>query len=148
MEQPRATKGAYIEETALNTNLEAADEIARQLRIRDLGGLVVIDFIDMYSSDNRAKVFNDFKNFLDGIYFLENCRLNIAVEQNLKSFLKLKGDRTIVIIAHRLSTIRNCDNILVIRNSNVAEEGTHDQLIDQKGFYSQLWNIQTGKKLT
>jgi len=65
-----------------------------------------------------------------------------------KSFLKLKGDRTIVIIAHRLSTIRNCDNILVIRNSNVAEEGTHDQLIDQKGFYSQLWNIQTGKKLT
>jgi len=65
-----------------------------------------------------------------------------------KSFLKLKGDRTIVIIAHRLSTIRNCDNILVIRNSNVAEEGTHDQLIDQEGFYSQLWNIQTGKKLT
>ena len=46
-----------------------------------------------------------------------------------KSFLKLKGDKTIVIIAHRLSTIRNCDNILVIRNSNVAEKGTHDQLI-------------------
>ena len=64
-----------------------------------------------------------------------------------KSFLKLKGNRTIVIIAHRLSTIRNCDNILVIRNSNVSEEGTHDQLIDKKGFYSQLWNIQTGEKL-
>ncbi|HAY96424.1 ribonuclease E/G, partial [Shewanella sp.] len=43
----RATKGGDIEETALNTNLEAADEIARQLRLRDLGGLVVIDFIDM-----------------------------------------------------------------------------------------------------
>ncbi|MCW9055932.1 MAG: Rne/Rng family ribonuclease, partial [Gammaproteobacteria bacterium] len=43
----RATKGSDIEETALNTNLEAADEIARQLRLRDLGGLVVIDFIDM-----------------------------------------------------------------------------------------------------
>ena len=43
----RATKGGDIEATALNTNLEAADEIARQLRIRDLGGLVVIDFIDM-----------------------------------------------------------------------------------------------------
>jgi ATP-binding cassette subfamily B protein len=65
-----------------------------------------------------------------------------------KSFLKLKGDKTIVIIAHRLSTIRNCDNILVIRNSNVAEKGTHDQLIEQGGFYSQLWNIQTGEKLT
>jgi ribonuclease E len=43
----RATKGRHIEETALKTNIEAADEIARQLRLRDLGGLVVIDFIDM-----------------------------------------------------------------------------------------------------
>ncbi|MDF3030192.1 MAG: ribonuclease [Moraxellaceae bacterium] len=43
----RATKGGDIEETALNTNLEAADEIARQLRLRDIGGLIVIDFIDM-----------------------------------------------------------------------------------------------------
>src|SRR5690606_38343252 len=48
----RATKGSSIEETALNTNLEAADEIARQLRIRDIGGLVVIDFIDMLQSRN------------------------------------------------------------------------------------------------
>ena len=46
----RATRGADIEETALRTNLEAADEIARQLRLRDLGGLVVIDFIDMEKS--------------------------------------------------------------------------------------------------
>ena len=43
----RATKGSDIEETAFHTNLEAADEIARQLRLRDLGGLIVIDFIDM-----------------------------------------------------------------------------------------------------
>ncbi|MEA3410570.1 MAG: Rne/Rng family ribonuclease, partial [Pseudomonadota bacterium] len=52
----RATKGADIEETALNTNLEAADEIARQLRLRDLGGLVVVDFIDMLPSKNQRKV--------------------------------------------------------------------------------------------
>ncbi len=52
----RATKGSDIEETALNTNLEAADEIARQLRIRDLGGLVVIDFIDMMDNRNQRKV--------------------------------------------------------------------------------------------
>ena len=43
----RATRGTDIETTALNTNLEAADEVARQLRLRDLGGLIVIDFIDM-----------------------------------------------------------------------------------------------------
>jgi ribonuclease E len=52
----RATKGADIEETATNTNLEAADEIARQLRIRDTGGLVVVDFIDMHSNRNQRAV--------------------------------------------------------------------------------------------
>lgn len=50
------TKGNDIEETAFNTNLEAADEISRQLRLRDLGGLIVIDFIDMNSSENQRKV--------------------------------------------------------------------------------------------
>lgn len=52
----RATKGGDIEETALQTNLEAADEIARQLRVRDLGGLFVIDFIDMSTSKNQRMV--------------------------------------------------------------------------------------------
>ena len=52
----RATKGSDIEETALNTNLEAASEVARQLKIRDLGGLVVIDFIDMTISKNQRAV--------------------------------------------------------------------------------------------
>jgi len=54
----RATKGGDIEATALNTNLEAADEIARQLRIRDLGGLVVIDFIDMGPQKHQRDVEN------------------------------------------------------------------------------------------
>src|SRR5687768_2510413 len=52
----RATRGSDIEATALNTNLEAADEIARQLRLRDLGGLIVIDFIDMESQKNQRAV--------------------------------------------------------------------------------------------
>ncbi len=54
----RATKGGDIEATALNTNLEAADEVARQLRIRDLGGLVVIDFIDMGPAKHQRDVEN------------------------------------------------------------------------------------------
>jgi ribonuclease E len=54
----RATKGADIEETALNTNLEAAEEIARQLRLRDLGGLIVIDFIDMTPMHHQRQVEN------------------------------------------------------------------------------------------
>lgn len=61
----RATRGADIEETALNTNLEAADEIARQLRLRDMGGLVVIDFIDMTSNRNQRDVENRMKDALE-----------------------------------------------------------------------------------
>ncbi len=61
----RATRGADIEETALNTNLEAADEIARQLRLRDMGGLVVIDFIDMNSSRNQREVENRMRDALE-----------------------------------------------------------------------------------
>lgn len=61
----RATRGADIEETALNTNLEAADEIARQLRLRDMGGLVVIDFIDMTSNRNQREVENRMRSALE-----------------------------------------------------------------------------------
>jgi ribonuclease E len=60
----RATKGADIEETALNTNLEAAEELARQLRLRDLGGLIVIDFIDMTPERNRREVENRLQDSL------------------------------------------------------------------------------------
>ena len=58
----RATRGSDIEETAKNTNLEAADEIARQLRIRDLGGLIVIDFIDMMQNKNQRDVESRLRN--------------------------------------------------------------------------------------
>src|SRR5258706_713232 len=60
----RATKAGDIETTAYNTNLEAAEEIARQLRLRDLGGLIVIDFIDMESAKNQREVENRLKDAL------------------------------------------------------------------------------------
>jgi ribonuclease E len=60
----RATKGSDIEETAFRTNCEAADEIARQLRLRDLGGLIVIDFIDMESTKNQREVENRLRDAL------------------------------------------------------------------------------------
>src|SRR5678810_405562 len=60
----RATKGGDIEETAFNTNLEAAEEVARQMRLRDLGGLVVIDFIDMASSKHQRDVENKLQHAL------------------------------------------------------------------------------------
>jgi len=58
----RATKGSDIEETAKQTNLEAAEEVARQLRIRDLGGLIVIDFIDMMQNKNQREVESKLRN--------------------------------------------------------------------------------------
>ena len=61
----RATKGNDIEATALQTNLEAADEIARQLRLRDMGGLVVIDFIDMNASKNQRAVESRMRDALE-----------------------------------------------------------------------------------
>ena len=65
-----------------------------------------------------------------------------------KTFMDIKQDRTMIIIAHRLSTIRNCDNIFVIKNSRIHEQGTHDELMkNSNSFYAELWNIQTGKKL-
>jgi ribonuclease E len=62
----RSTRGADIEETAFKTNLEAAEEVARQLRLRDLGGLIVIDFIDMESTRNQREVENRLR---DGLRF-------------------------------------------------------------------------------
>ncbi len=60
----RATRGSDIETTALHTNLEAADEVARQLRLRDLGGLIVIDFIDMENAKNQREVETRLKDAL------------------------------------------------------------------------------------
>ncbi|WMY95543.1 MAG: ribonuclease E [Arsenophonus sp.] len=70
----RSTRGVDIEETALNTNLEAADEIARQLRLRDLGGLIVIDFIDMTPTRHQR----DVENCLREAVRQDRARIQIA----------------------------------------------------------------------
>ncbi len=70
----RSTRGADIEETAFKTNLEAAEEVARQLRLRDLGGLIVVDFIDMESSRNQREVENRLR---DALHF-DRARVQIG----------------------------------------------------------------------
>ena len=70
----RATKGSDIEDTAVNTNLEAADEIARQLRLRDMGGLVVIDFIDMLANKNQRKVEDRIRQALE----IDRARIQVG----------------------------------------------------------------------
>ena len=92
----RSTKGADIEETAVQTNLEAVDQIAKQLRVRDIGGLIVIDFIDMNSPRNRRKIEKHFTEAVEsdrartrigkisqfGLLELSRQRLRSSIEES------------------------------------------------------------------
>ena len=62
-----------------------------------------------------------------------------------KALYSISKDRTTIVIAHRLSTVRNADNIFVLGNGSIIESGNHKKLLDEKGVYNKLWEIQTGK---
>ncbi len=124
----RATKERHIEETALKTNLEAAVEVARQLRLRDLGGLVVIDFIDMEDRRNNAKVERKMKEALSterariqvgrisqfGLMELSRQRLNPSLtEAQFEVCAHCKGN----------GTIRSVDSTAITILRNIEEEG-------------------------
>lgn len=118
----KATSGGDIETTALNTNLEAADEIARQLRLRDLGGLIVIDFIDMSSSKNQREVENRLKDALKndrariqvgrisrfGLLEMSRQRLRLSLGETTQESCPRCHGRGVVrsIQSHALSLIR------------------------------------------
>ena len=76
----RSTRGSDIEETATRTNLEAADEIARQMRLRDLGGLIVVDFIDMEESKNRREVETRLRDALRS----DRARVQFCVDREVR----------------------------------------------------------------
>lgn len=112
----QATKGSDIEETALNTNLEAADEIARQLRIRDLGGLIVIDFIDMLNTRNQREVENRLKEALQ----MDRARVQIGrisrfglLEMSRQRLRSALGEATHTICPHCTGqgTIRSTESM-------------------------------------
>lgn len=134
----RATKERHIEETALKTNLEAADEVARQLRLRDLGGLVVIDFIDMEDHRNNGKVERRLKEALSndrariqvgrissfGLLELSRQRLNPSLtEAQYEKCPHCKG----------VGSIRSVDSACILALRSLEEEG-----IKNKGEQVQL----------
>jgi ABC-type multidrug transport system fused ATPase/permease subunit len=69
--------------------------------------------------------------------------LDSLTENSVQEALdRLGSQRTVLVIAHRLGTIRNADNILVLKDGVVAEEGTHDELLENNGLYAEMWNMQ------
>ena len=69
--------------------------------------------------------------------------IDLRTEQRIqKAFIKLMEGRTSFIIAHRLSTIKNSDVILVMKQGNIIEQGSHEELMKKGGFYSELYNSQ------
>ena len=122
----RATKGGDIEETATNTNLEAADEIARQLRLRDLGGLVVIDFIDMMANKNQRAVENRLRDALK----MDRARVQIGrisrfglLEMSRQRLRPSLGEATQMVCprCEGYGTIRNVES-LALSLLRIAEE--------------------------
>ncbi len=128
----RATKERHIEETALKTNLEAADEVARQLRLRDLGGLVVIDFIDMEESRNNGKVERRLREALStdrariqvgrissfGLLELSRQRLNPSLtEAQFEKCPHCKG----------VGNIRTVDSATIMALRGLEEEGIRNR---------------------
>ncbi|MCK4608073.1 MAG: Rne/Rng family ribonuclease [Gammaproteobacteria bacterium] len=110
----RATGGKDIEETALNTNLEAADEIARQLRLRDMGGLIVIDFIDMGSIHNQREVANRLRTALNP----DRARVRIG---NITKFglMEMSRQRLRPTLGEAIQTIcPRCDGQGTIRSTS------------------------------
>ena len=122
----RATRGSDIEDTATNTNLEAADEIARQLRLRDLGGLVVIDFIDMMANKNQRAVENRLRDALK----MDRARVQIGrisrfglLEMSRQRLRPSLGEATQIVCprCNGYGTIRNIES-LSLSLLRIAEE--------------------------
>ena len=124
----RATKERHIEETALNTNMEAAEEVARQLKLRDLGGLVVIDFIDMEDRRNNRKVEQKLKRALStdrariqvgrissfGLLELSRQRLNPSLTE--AQFVKCDS-------CHGIGYVRSIDSTAIMAIRALEEAG-------------------------
>ena len=128
----RATKGSDIEETALTTNLEAADEVARQLRLRDLGGLVVIDFIDMGVARNQREVETRLREALK----VDRARVQVGrisrfgLLEMSRQRLSPSLDEASHIICPRCNgqgTIRNIDSLALSVLRLIQEEAMKDR---------------------
>jgi len=78
-----------------------------------------------------------------------NSALDTITEASVKEALdRLATDRTVLVIAHRLGTIKNADNIIVLKDGLINEQGTHDELLAKGGQYAEMWNMQLASTST
>ena len=87
----------------------------------------------------RAMISNCSILILDEATSSIDTRTEIYIQEALKKLMK---NKTTFIIAHRLSTIKNADKIIAVKDGKIIEEGSHDELMKEKGFYSELYNSQ------
>ncbi|OGV48321.1 MAG: hypothetical protein A3F46_07650 [Legionellales bacterium RIFCSPHIGHO2_12_FULL_42_9] len=133
----KATSGSDIEATAYNTNLEAANEIARQLRLRDLGGLVVIDFIDMNSSKNQREVENRLKDALKA----DRARIQVGRISRF-GLLEMSRQRLRLSLGeHAQETCPRCEGRGTVRNIQ-SQSLSIVRLIEEEAFKEKTSEVQ------
>ena len=131
----RATKGADIEETALHTNLEAAEEIARQLRLRDLGGLIVIDFIDMSPAKNQREVENLLRDSLKS----DRARIQVGKISRF-GLLEMSRQRLASALSRsNMTTCKNCQGQGMVRSIESLSISIIHRIQEQVGKASGLY---------
>ncbi len=135
----KATRGVDIEDTAANTNLEAAEEICRQLRLRDIGGLVVIDFIDMSSAKNQRAVENRMKDALQ----VDRARVQVGrisrfglLEMSRQRLRPSLGETSGIVCprCNGLGTIRDIESSALAVIRMVEEEALKDTSAEIRAF--------------
>ncbi len=135
----KATRGSDIEDTALNTNLEAADEICRQLRLRDIGGLIVIDFIDMNAARNQRAVENRMRDALE----IDRARVQVGrisrfglLEMSRQRMRPSLGETSGVVCPRcsGLGTIRDIESSALAIMRLVEEEAMKDTSSEIRAF--------------
>ena len=129
-----------------------------------LVGTWTASYSDEYGTENYLFTFNSDKTFsgqvsyseteiyhMSGTYILDEATSNVDTRTELQiqeAMLELMKDKTCFVIAHRLSTIQNADCILVVKEGEVIEQGTHDELMEKRGFYRSLYDSQfAGKQI-
>ncbi len=133
----KATSGSDIETTAYNTNLEAANEIARQLRLRDLGGLVVIDFIDMNSTKNQREVETRLKDALKA----DRARIQVGRISRF-GLLEMSRQRLRLSLGeHAQETCPRCEGRGTVRNIQ-SQSLSIVRLIEEEAFKEKTTEVQ------